>query len=891
MVTTQQVAMPSALTRKDAATLTEPPQNHAAVQISGCRESQSLVLVSYSIRDESCVRCDRVDDLLSLVVELREEVERLRSIRDFKEEIGGNTLPSLRQIHQLAAPQEMKDPLPSCHQTEGGNLREDFNLPYICWKCNTAERKQLRRFLECVEENFLTQLVTHLVDEGKTVDVVYLDFSKASETVCHIILLEKLASYGLDRCTLCWGSVLGPVLFIIFISDLGERIECTLRKFAEDTKLGRSVDLLDSRKALQRDLDRLEQQFKQKPREPLPMVRDDEAAEDQDMSITGDNIIHITASEGIPIRKAKAFEFSRQASSFLKGKETKQDEVKPQKQVDPAKDEAAVKLQTQQSIPVSDKTQVPGAREFLATDWTEIRKHALKGETLQMGSRSVAMPVTYDAQDANPRWERLDREVIKDLMKAVHDNGLGSPYFKQLLKGTFNIYDLTPFDLKSLASMILTDSQFIIWETKWRRALNELRDKYQGGANAGLTVAQLAGDPPLDNPAHQARIFPREVLTNIKNAARKAMVQIPPTGVTESSYTDIKQGPSESFTSFINRLTQAVDRQVSDEGVKPHLIRCLAFANANPECKRVISAMPGQPSMAEIIEACSKVGTPQHVATVLGDQVEKAVKKAFPNFQQRQCYKCGKQGHFKKDCPELAEIASSPDACPRCGIHVAVHENIVVTQKTQAKEIISACPDCQLVQPPASMGAVNPRGLHSLQLWQTDVTKYPSFGKLKNVHVSVDTFSGAVFASLHTAVKPKWLVARHVKPYRVQTQAEADPKTGGREVGTQIGVPQGTILGPVLFNIIINALDTGHKGILSKFTDDTELGEPVDSLGGRDALQRDLDKLEDWAITSCMKFNKGNARFCIWDRATLDIQTGEQETGKQCHGKAPGGPG
>ncbi|RMC22034.1 hypothetical protein DUI87_02905 [Hirundo rustica rustica] len=213
--------------------------------------------------------------------------------------------------------------------------------------------------------------------------------------------------------------------------------------------------------------------------------------------------------------------------------------------------------------------------------------------------------------------------------------------------------------------MILTDSQFIIWEAKWRKALNELRVKYQGGANAGFTVAQLAGDPPLDNPSRQARLFPRDVLADIKNAARKAMVQIPPTGVTESIFTDIKQGPSKSFTSFVDRLTQAVDRQVTDEGVKSHLIQCLAFANANPECKRVISAMPGQPSMAEMIEACSKVGTPQHVATILGDQVEKAVKEAFANFQQRQCYKCGKQGHFKKDCPELAEIASSLDVCPR----------------------------------------------------------------------------------------------------------------------------------------------------------------------------------------------------------------------------------
>ncbi|KAJ7420827.1 RNA-directed DNA polymerase from mobile element jockey-like protein [Willisornis vidua] len=46
--------------------------------------------------------------------------------------------------------------------------------------------------------------VTHLVDEGKALDVVYLELSKVFDTVSHSILLEKLAAHSLHRSTLCW---------------------------------------------------------------------------------------------------------------------------------------------------------------------------------------------------------------------------------------------------------------------------------------------------------------------------------------------------------------------------------------------------------------------------------------------------------------------------------------------------------------------------------------------------------------------------------------------------------------------------------------------------------------------------------------------------------------
>jgi len=49
----------------------------------------------------------------------------------------------------------------------------DFNLADFCWKYNTADRKQSRRFLECVEDKFLTQLVREPTREGTLLDLLF----------------------------------------------------------------------------------------------------------------------------------------------------------------------------------------------------------------------------------------------------------------------------------------------------------------------------------------------------------------------------------------------------------------------------------------------------------------------------------------------------------------------------------------------------------------------------------------------------------------------------------------------------------------------------------------------------------------------------------------------
>ena len=143
----------------------------------------------------------------------------------------------------------------------------------------TASRSCLTNLLTTLE------MVTKAVDDGDCVDMIYFDYKKAFDKVAHHRLICKLKSFGFQGNLMQWiegflsdrrqrvvingaksawsnvtsgvpqGSVIGPILFLLFVSDITDEVHSDMILFADDTKLYRRIISDEDGHILQRDID------------------------------------------------------------------------------------------------------------------------------------------------------------------------------------------------------------------------------------------------------------------------------------------------------------------------------------------------------------------------------------------------------------------------------------------------------------------------------------------------------------------------------------------------------------------------------------------------------------------------------------------------------------
>nr|AAV63818.1 gag protein [Human immunodeficiency virus 1] len=188
----------------------------------------------------------------------------------------------------------------------------------------------------------------------------------------------------------------------------------------------------------------------------------------------------------------------------------------------------------------------------------------------------------------------------------------------------------------------------------------------RGSAIAGTTItlqeqiAWMTSNPPIP----VGEIYTRWIILGLYKIVR---MYIP------VSILDIRQGPKEPFTDYVDRFLKTLRAEQASQDVYNWKTETLLVQNANPDCKTILQALRPQATLEEMLPACQGVGGPSHKARVLAEAISQATNSATIMMLQRgnfygqrkivQCFNCGKEGpHTAKNCR-----APRKKGCWKCG--------------------------------------------------------------------------------------------------------------------------------------------------------------------------------------------------------------------------------
>ncbi|KAM6306945.1 endogenous retrovirus group K member 10 Gag polyprotein-like [Podargus strigoides] len=322
-------------------------------------------------------------------------------------------------------------------------------------------------------------------------------------------------------------------------------------------------------------------------------------------------------------------------------------------------------------------------RRIVRIDWHSLKRHAIEN-----GDRALledlegiqAFPVIFQTNDMggiDAEHYMIDWKLLTQLRNTVNESGLRGEPTIQMLNYIWGSGILCAEDIKSIMRMIMTQSQLLLWQGHWTRLCEQSAQtqREENDPLFGVTAQQLLGYGPFQSITVQMELGPSVSLESMR-LARDALRSVR-TSPGAPSYMSIKQGREESFGSFVDRVTDAINKADVPEWMKGALLRQCVMENTNNRVKGILLTLPIDATIEDMLERMSRVPSGEQAMLVeaiqaVGKEIAQGqalqaqafaaalapLQRPHPSYRQQRpshegpprCYRCGEKGHVRRMC-------------------------------------------------------------------------------------------------------------------------------------------------------------------------------------------------------------------------------------------------